>query len=82
MLEKIRPFIADYIGSGQDSFLIDIILLAGIAAAAVAVYYITKWALMLLETVILRSPTHWDDDLLNPRMLRAVSQLSPAIAVN
>ena len=82
MLEKIRPQLAEYLGSAHDSFIIDIILLCGIAVAAVAVYYITKWALMLLESVILRSPTHWDDDLLNARMLRAISQLSPAMAVN
>lgn len=82
MLEKIRPQLAEYLGSVQDSFIIDIILLSGIAVAAVAVYYITKWLLMLLETVIHRSPTSWDDDLLNSRMLRAISQLSPAMAVN
>lgn len=82
MLEKIRPQLAEYLGSAHDSFIIDILLLCGIAVAAVAVYYITKWALMLLESVILRSPTHWDDDLLNARMLRAISQLSPAMAVN
>ncbi len=36
---------------------------------------------LLLLQLILRSPTEWDDDLLNPRFMRAVSQLSPAITV-
>lgn len=82
MLEKIRPLIAESLGNGQNTLVVDIILLIGIALSAVAVYYITRWVLMLLEKVILRSPTKWDDELLNPRMLRAISQLSPAMGVN
>lgn len=66
-------------GSGV---IIGVILLTGIALAAVIGYFLTKWTLELFEKLISRTKTKWDDDLLNPLMLRAISQLTPAIVVN
>lgn len=59
-----------------------LVLLLCIAVAAVAAYYLTKGFLMLFERVITHSPTKWDDDLLNERFTRALSQLSPALVVS
>lgn len=66
-------------GSGV---IIGVILLTGIALAAVIGYFLTKWTLERFEKLISRTKTKWDDDLLNPLMLRAISQLTPAIVVN
>lgn len=59
-----------------------LLLLLCIAVAAVVAYYLTKGFLMLFERVITHSPTKWDDDLLNERFTRALSQLSPALVVS
>ncbi len=82
MLETIRPFLHEHITGSFSGAIINTLLLVAIAAGSVAVYYICKTLLRIVERVILRSPTEWDDDLLDPRMLRAVSQLAPAMAVN
>jgi miniconductance mechanosensitive channel len=82
MEELVRGFLEQTITCGYASQLITLILLAGIAAVSVASYYVTKGLLWGLEKVILRSPTEWDDDLLNPRFMRAFSQLAPALIVS
>lgn len=58
------------------------IILAGIAVVAIVAYFISKLALYALEFIIERTPTKWDDDLLNRRFMRALSQLAPALVVN
>lgn len=81
MLESIRPFLKEIITIEGSDIIINLILLSGIFVASVIAYYITKALLHIVERVVLRTPTEWDNDLFNPRMLRAVSQLSPAIVV-
>lgn len=81
MLETIRPFLNSHITGAWSATLINLILLIGIFLVSVSVYYMTKWFLRAVEAVVLRSPTNWDDDLLNPAFMRALSQLSPAMAV-
>lgn len=81
MLETIRPFLQQYITCAGSSTIISILLLVGISVASLLVYYITKGLLSLLEKVILRSPTDWDDDLFDTRLFNALAQLSPALCV-
>lgn len=82
MFEKIKS-IAEYIAPDLfHSQVTTLLLLICITVVAVLAYYLTKAILMLFEHVILRSPTEWDDDLLNVRFTRAVSQLSPALVVS
>ena len=81
MLETVRPFLGNHITGQWSATLINIILLVGIFLVSVSVYYLTKWILRALETLVMHSPTHWDDDLLNRDFMRALSQLSPAMAV-
>ena len=57
-------------------------LLAAIFLTALAAYYICKWLLYLVGIAIDKSPTKWDDDLIDHRFMRAVSQLAPALIVN
>lgn len=70
-----------YQGIGN-TVLVEIILLATITLVAVAGYYLTKLLLHLLDKIIIRTPTQWDNDLLNQRMMSAISQLTPALIVN
>lgn len=81
MLTSIYDFLASNItGTGSDFMIISLLLIIT-AISAIACYYITKFLLRILERLILSSPTDWDDDLVNPRFLQAMSQLAPAICV-
>ena len=72
MFEKIK-YVADYVAPNFfHSQVTTLLLLVCIAVVAVAAYYFAKAVLLLSEHVILRSPTEWDDDLLNQRFTRAV----------
>lgn len=81
MVDAVKEFLTSNISGPMSGQIITLVQLCGILLVAVAAYYLTKKILMVLEKAILRSPTEWDDDLLNPRFMRAVSQLSPAITV-
>lgn len=82
MFDRIKTIVESVAPDFFHSQLTTLLLLLCIAVVAVAAYYLTKAVLMLFEHVILRSPTEWDDDLLNVRFTRAVSQLSPALVVS
>lgn len=81
MFEAIREFLADHITCTGATTIIGILLLAFTAIMAVVAYYIVKRLLELVEHIVRRSPTDWDDDLVDMRLLKAVSQLAPAIIV-
>ncbi|MDE6467604.1 MAG: mechanosensitive ion channel family protein, partial [Muribaculaceae bacterium] len=82
MLETVRPYLSEHITCAYSGTIINVILLVAIAISSVACYYVCKGLLGILERIILRSPTSWDDDMLNTRAMRAISQLAPALAVN
>lgn len=82
MFQQFSEFLAMNITGAGSGVIIGVILLTGIALAAVIGYFLTKWTLELFEKLISRTKTKSDDDLLNPLMLRAISQLTPAIVVN
>lgn len=81
MIEMLKTLLAEHVTPAYGEFVSDLIALLGIALLSVIFYYITNWVLRLLERIISRTSTTWDDDLLNPAFLRAVSQLAPAIIV-
>ena len=83
MLKLFRTFVEGYIMSfGGGKFAADLTMLVITAVLAVLVYAISKKLFRLLEHLVLRSPSEWDNDLLNDRMLRAIAQLAPALAVS
>lgn len=82
MFEPIKARLSLAITGSNQSLLIDLIVLAGIALAAILTYFAVKGLLYLLDRTVRHTPTRWDDDLLNHRMLRGVAQLAPALLVN
>lgn len=60
----------------------DIVVLALMGVVAVGSYFALKGMLYLLDHMVRRTPTEWDDDMLNHRFHRAVAQLAPALLVN
>ena len=82
MIQTIKTLLAETFSGPDQALFIDLTVLAGIAVIAVAAYFITKGLLYLLDNAVLRTPTTWDDDLLNHRLLKGVAQLAPALIVN
>ncbi len=81
MIEHINEFLSHNITGTYGAVWSKVIILAGIAAVAVAAFFITEGTAFLLKVLIDKSRTTWDDDLLNTRFLKAISQLAPAMAV-
>lgn len=82
LINSIKESLEGVINGPFSSQIITLILLFSLGLLAVAAYYIAKMILNVLEKVILRSPTEWDDDMFNPSFMKAVSQLAPAIVVS
>ena len=82
LINSIKESLEGVIYGPFSSQIITLILLFSLGLLAVAAYYIAKMILNVLEKVILRSPTEWDDDMFNPSFMKAVSQLAPAIVVS
>lgn len=82
MFTDIRTFLIDLLGQSTAPLLVNVLLLIFIAIISTASYYLVKHLLSFVEKFVLRSPTNWDDDLFTPRLMRAVSQLAPALIVN
>lgn len=82
MLSSIRDFLTEHITCAGSPAIITGILLAAIIVVSISAYYILKKILALFERIILRTPSQWDDDLINSKLLQAISQLAPAILVN
>ena len=81
MFHSISDYLYEHIKIANSEFVVAILLLLLIAVCSVAGYYICVKLLGLLERVVTKTETTWDDDLLNPRFLSAVSQLAPALVV-
>lgn len=81
-LANIRDFLLSNLGDALPESIITIIMLIGIALVACIAYYICKGILHIVGIAIDRTPTKWDDDLLDDRFMRSVSMLAPALVVN
>lgn len=83
MFREIKLFLMQHIDCGEYSHLVTmVIILLGIAVAAALSYYVCKGLLYMAEWMIEKSPTKWDDDLIDRHFMRGVSQLAPALLVN
>ncbi|MDE6528259.1 MAG: mechanosensitive ion channel family protein [Muribaculaceae bacterium] len=82
MIDYVREFLCGLVQGPAQYVAVSGMMILLIIVCSVAAYYLTRLLLQVIERLVLRSPTDWDDDLLTPRLLRAVSQLSPAIVVS
>lgn len=82
ILQTVRPYLHEHITCTGSGAIINVLLVAGIFVVSIGVYHLAKLLLTGVEKLVLRSPTQWDDDLINPKLLKAISQLAPAISVN
>ena len=80
--EAVKDFLSGWLTGQMHSLAVNCVMLVGIAVCAVASYYLLRTLLRLLEAAVQRTPTKWDDDILTPRLMRAVSQLAPAVVVS
>lgn len=78
----IKSFLLDHFPGEYRHLAVTAILMTGIAALAIIAYYLTKFILYLLQFLIEKSPTTWDDEMLNHRLMKGISQLAPALVVN
>lgn len=82
MILEIRTFLLGLFAGPYRLELYTATAIIFIVVAMVASYYITEGILWVVSKVVDKTETKWDDDLLNTRFMRAVSQLSPAIIVD
>lgn len=78
----IKQYLYSHIQGSHQAEIITFLLVAGILVTAVVAYYVCKWILYLVGIAIDKSPTKWDDDLIDHRFMRAASQLAPALMIN
>lgn len=82
LIDQFRTFLYTSITGAHAAVWISILEAIAIAVVAVSSYY----AMRIVETVVMifveKTPTKWDDDMLNKRSLKAFSQLMPALVVS
>lgn len=82
MFDFLKIYFSELYGVQIHSVAVDGTLAAIIIIGAVGAYYLTKLMLKIMEVIISRTTTTWDDDLFTPRLLKAISQLTPAILIH
>lgn len=80
--EAIRTFLLNSFSGAHQMEYFTVSVLVGIAVLMVASYYLCEVILMLVSKLVEKTETDWDDDLLNTRFLKALSQLAPALVLN
>ena len=81
MLDSINTLLKENISGPYAEALIIGIELIGMALIAIVSYHAFRKVEAIAMHFISKSSTTWDDDLLNDRFLRAVSNLMPALVV-
>lgn len=81
IFERLQLLLSSWLTFPGSSVIISIIYVLLVAICAVAGYYITIWLLRAVAFFVEKSETTWDDDLINNKLLKAISQLAPAVIV-
>lgn len=83
MNDWIQNLLHEFLKSNNIESLYTPLMLIIIALVAVtAFWFCVKVVSVIVKLFTRRTPTEWDDDLLNPKVLRAISQLAPALFVS
>lgn len=81
IFERLQVMLSTWLSFPGSTVVISIIYIILVAACAVAGYYITIWILRGVAYLVGKSKTTWDDDIINQNLLKALSQLAPAVIV-
>ena len=81
MIDFLREFLDERITGPDRSLIIHLVVLVGIAVVAVGSYYLMRIVESGSMYFVRKSPTRWDDDILDTRCLKAISQIVPALVV-
>lgn len=81
LLDQLRQLLSEWMNFAGSDLVISCLMLVVIAIAAVGGYYITVLILHLVARMVEYTETDWDDDLINEKLLKSISQLTPAIVV-
>lgn len=82
MRDWIYTLLESLLPQQADNLLTPVLLLA-IALSAVIIYWFCLRVMSVIVRIVTqRTSTEWDDDLLNDKVLRAFSQLAPALFVS
>lgn len=77
--ENIREWLATSINLSYNSTVLTTLLLIAALILSVLGYYISLPILRMIARIVEKTETDWDDDLINPRLLKALSLLTPAL---
>lgn len=78
----LRHWLVLLVGDGFSTSVLNLMFLGMILVLAVIGYYVVRGLLVIIERIVLRTPTDWDDDLITSRLLDSISQLAPALIVS
>ncbi|MDE6006638.1 MAG: mechanosensitive ion channel family protein [Muribaculaceae bacterium] len=81
VFERLQTLMSAWLTFPGGDIVLSIIYIILVALCAVAGYYATIWILKGVAFFVEKSETTWDDDLINDKLLKALSQLSPAVIV-
>lgn len=78
----LRHWLLLLVGEDHSATYLNLMFLGLIVVLAVVGYYIARGLLVIIERIVKRTPTDWDDDLITSRLLDSISQLAPALIVS
>ncbi|MDE7414291.1 MAG: mechanosensitive ion channel family protein [Muribaculaceae bacterium] len=79
---QLREMMANWFSLSDDSGIISIILFIIVILLAAGTYYLAIGILRVVAYLVEYTETDWDDDLINAPILKALSQLAPAIFID
>lgn len=82
IMDEIRDFLLAICEGRFQAELYAPAALTVIAVAMYASFFICEGVLRVVARIVAWTSTDWDDDLLNARFMKALSQLAPAIALD
>ena len=79
---EIEEWLSGWFGDGTAAVLVVPTLIIMVGLAAVLSYFVFhRLCIPIITRIVKRTRTEWDDDILTPEVLRAISQLVPALIV-
>lgn len=82
MLDYFRQMLLETTQWTHTPWVIELVLILGVAIGAVATYFIAEGILYLFKWLIALINKAWIKTVFNPKICKALSQLAPALTVN